>query len=523
MPLQGWPNTRVVLDDRKQGRVLLVQPGDSSAALSKVSVPARPAYQLCTCAPQWLCQAAASRSQLSGAHVMGKCRFSRKALLSLLQVQEVAAMLENQLGLQSVWLLAGTWQVHVYNHLALLQSHVTLCLLPFAACPAAPGCPGCFQLCCTCTHLLSRQAVQLCLQAFLYVTPASRLVGCVVAEPLSHAYAVMLPGTASALPQQQRQAAGRGPGEGAPEPQPQGSTAGAACSPQLPGALQTAGRQGQPVCPTADSAEQPPWPSAAMPPSSSGRGTQAAGHSHWALPVHPGSSGKPLPGVLTPGGGTQGAGGPSLQACSPQDSSQAEDCRHQAAASAHPGRQRSDPAAMGSISRGAGQAIHPQDSSQPDNCRDQAVSPSQGPPGKQRSDTAATGSISRGGGQAVCPQPSQMAVIMDTSRRMPASCGIRAVWTSVESRRQGVATKLLDACRSDVLSLELCMCISCLLKPPSSCRPCILQVPAVVCKFVQLCTSCVSTPCSCCLGVGTLSALDAVLKKASLTVSSHEC
>ena len=59
MPLQGWPNARVVLDNRKQGRVLLVQPGDSSAVLSKVSAPASPAYQLCSkgqsCALQWLC------------------------------------------------------------------------------------------------------------------------------------------------------------------------------------------------------------------------------------------------------------------------------------------------------------------------------------------------------------------------------------------------------------------------------------------------------------------------------------
>lgn len=138
MPLQDWPNTRVVLDDRKQGRVLLVQPGDSSAALSKVSVPARPAHQLCTCAPQWLCQAAASRSQLSGAHVMGKCPFSRKALLSLLQVREVAAMLENQLGLHSVWLLAGTWQVHVYNHLGFTA--VSCHTVPAALC-CMPCCP----------------------------------------------------------------------------------------------------------------------------------------------------------------------------------------------------------------------------------------------------------------------------------------------------------------------------------------------------------------------------------------------
>ena len=46
MPLQAWPSTRVVLDDREQGRVLLVQPGDSSAALSKVSVSGRPACQV---------------------------------------------------------------------------------------------------------------------------------------------------------------------------------------------------------------------------------------------------------------------------------------------------------------------------------------------------------------------------------------------------------------------------------------------------------------------------------------------
>eukprot|EP00891_Asterochloris_glomerata_P002517 jgi/Astpho2/2517/e_gw1.00048.124.1_t len=190
---QDWPNTRVVLDDRKQGRVLLVQPGDSSAALSKV--------------------------------------------------REVAAMLENQLGLHSVWLLAGTWQVH------------------------------------------------LCLQAFLYVTPASRLVGCVVAEPLSHAYAP----TAARRPSDCRQAASSlAFGSHAPK--------------QL--------RQG-----------------------------------------HTGSRELPL--------GTS---------CPPRQQWEA---------------------------------------------------------------------IAR--------------LIKDTSRRMPASCGIRAVWTSVESRRQGVATKLLDACRSDALPLDLCI------------------------------------------------------------------
>ena len=283
--------------------------------------------------------------------------------------------------------------------------------------------------------------------------------------------------------------------EGAPQPQPQGSTGGAACSPQLPGTTQTAGRQGQPVCPAADSAEQPSGPSAAMPPCSSGRGREAAQDSHRALPLHPGSSGKALPGMHTPssGGGTQAAGGPSLQAQPPQDP------RPHAAASAHPGRQHSDPAATGSIPQGAGQAEHPQDSSQPENCRHQADSPDWGLPGMQRSDTAATGSISRGAGQAVCPQSSQLAVVVNTSRRMPASCGIRAVWTSVESRRQGIATKLLDTCRSGALPLEVCMCISCLSNPPISCHPSMLQVPAVL-QILQLCTSCLPAPCGCCPG-----------------------
>ena len=313
----------------------------------------------------------------------------------------------------------------------------------------------------------------MCLQAFLYVTPASRLVGCVVAEPLRHAYAVVPPGTASVLPQQQQEAAAKREGEGAPHPQPQSSTGGAACSPQLPGAAQTAGRQGQPVCPAADSAEQPPRPSAGMPPCSSGRGTEAAEDSCWAFPVHPGSSGTALPGMHTPcsGGDTQAAVGPSLQAHCPRGSSQPEHCRHQAALSACPGRQHSDPAATGSIPQGAGQVVHLPDSSQLENCRYQAKFSAQGFPGKQRSDPTATGSVSQSGSQAVQPQSSQLAVVVDSSRRMPASCGIRAVWTSVESRRQGIATKLLDACRSGALPLELCMCISCLLKPLGSCHP----------------------------------------------------
>ena len=282
------------------------------------------------------------------------------------------------------------------------------------------------------------------------MTPASRLVGCVIAEPLSHAYAVVPPVTASVLPQQQCEAAAGRQGEGAAQPQPHGSIGGASCSPQLPGAAQTACKQGQPACPAADSAAQPPWPSAAMPPCSSGRGTEAAENSHWALPVHAGTSGKALPGMHTPssGGGTQAAGGPSLQANSSQDS------RPHAAALAHSGRQHSDP--------------------------------------------AATGSIPQGGRQAVYPQAAQLAVLVDTSRPMPASCGIRAVWTSVESRRQGIATKLLDTCRSGALPLELCMCITCLLLSSSSCHPCISQVPAVL-QSVQLCTSCLSASCSCCL------------------------
>ena len=69
------------------------------------------------------------------------------------------------------------------------------------------------------------------------------------------------------------------------------------------------------------------------------------------------------------------------------------------------------------------------------------------------------------------PRSSQLAVVVDTSCRMPASCGIRAVWTSVESRGQGIATKLLDTCRLGALPLELCKCISCPLKPPNSCHP----------------------------------------------------
>ena len=350
--------------------------------------------------------------------------------------------------------LAGTSACTAWLYCCLM-SHCACCpglhFLLLLAVPAALSCAV------PCTHLLSRWAARLCLQAFLYVSPASRLVGCVIAEPLSHAYAVVVPVTASVLPQQQREAAARRQGEGAPQPQPQSSTGGAACSPQLPGATQTAGRQGQPVCPAADSAEQSPWPSAAMAPCSSGRGTDITENYDWALPAHPGISGKALPGVHAPGGGMQAAGGPSLQAHLPQDSNQ------------------------------------------PENCRYQAVSSARALPGKQHSDPAATGSIPREG-QAVYPQSSPLAVAVDTSRRMPASCGIRAVWTSVESRRQGIATKLLDACRSGALLLELCMCISCLLKGPSSCHPCILQVPAAVFQTVQPCISCLSAPCSCCPG-----------------------
>ena len=96
------------------------------------------------------------RPRLCVAHVMSESRCSRMGVFFLLQVQEVAAMLENQLGLQSVWLLAGAWQVHVRGSSALTQSHVAPCLLLFASFSAAPGCPYCSQLCCSCTQFLSK-------------------------------------------------------------------------------------------------------------------------------------------------------------------------------------------------------------------------------------------------------------------------------------------------------------------------------------------------------------------------------
>jgi hypothetical protein len=42
-----------------------------------------------------------------------------------------------------------------------------------------------------------------------------------------------------------------------------------------------------------------------------------------------------------------------------------------------------------------------------------------------------------------CPPTIQL----DRSRRLRAVCGVRLAWVSLESRRSGLATRLLDACR----------------------------------------------------------------------------
>ena len=67
-------------------------------------------------------------------------------------------MLENQLGLQSVWLLAGTWQVRVREQLGFTA--VSCHTVPAALCciSCCSWLPCCCQLCCSCTHLLSRAA-----------------------------------------------------------------------------------------------------------------------------------------------------------------------------------------------------------------------------------------------------------------------------------------------------------------------------------------------------------------------------
>lgn len=47
--------------------------------------------------------------------------------------------------------------------------------------------------------------------------------------------------------------------------------------------------------------------------------------------------------------------------------------------------------------------------------------------------------------------PQRPPLELDRSQRVRAVCGVRLMWVSVEARRRGLATRLLDCCRSQVM------------------------------------------------------------------------
>ena len=49
-------------------------------------------------------------------------------------------------------------------------------------------------------------------------------------------------------------------------------------------------------------------------------------------------------------------------------------------------------------------------------------------------------------------------VMADRSKAVKAVCGIKVMWVSAQARRRGIATQLLDTCRSVALSLFVIMC-----------------------------------------------------------------
>jgi N-acetyltransferase len=52
---------------------------------------------------------------------------------------------------------------------------------------------------------------------------------------------------------------------------------------------------------------------------------------------------------------------------------------------------------------------------------------------------------------APAPRRADGGISIDRSRQVKAMCGVRVMWTSVEARRQGLATKLLDCARAQVI------------------------------------------------------------------------